>query len=52
MQGKEDHIQAIEKKSLKDSKSVEHVMNEKDALRYFTEKESKGINRFIHTFKD
>ena len=52
MQGKSSRIQAIERSSLKDSKSVEHVVNEKEALRHFTAREAKGINRLIHTFKD
>ena len=52
MQGRCIIIQSISKNTLKDNKSIEHVKNEKQALKFFTEKASKGINKIVHTFQD
>ena len=40
-------MQAIDKRSVQDIKSIEHIKNEKQALKYFTDKKNKRINRLI-----
>ncbi len=52
MQSNSIFTEAIEKKSFKDAKSIEHIKNEKEALQHFTNIEAKGINKLINTFQD
>lgn len=45
-------MKSISKKSFKDIKSIQHINNQKEALKYFTNIGSKGINKLIATFQD
>jgi serine/threonine protein kinase len=37
---------------LSDKIAIEHVLNEKQALKYFSEKNINAINKLVHTFQD
>jgi serine/threonine protein kinase len=45
-------MQSISKAALRDSKSIEHIRNEKEALQHFTGSKAKGVNQLVTTFQD